>query len=407
MVRYEGNPFSIAMQILRNDVENVAQAVPVSSEFITDAANVAEIIGDLSGYRVRPFTGTVKKMARLRQVQKKYNKKRAKSSRRARTKSKPKKRSKATLVTGSNSVGNKSLKRRTKKRKKMSASMQARVAKLEKMLKSLEPSRSKASRAFYTPFYKAVTTVNTKTVSQFDIITKDAYNQVIFDVTGGNPTVNEKTRINYVKFGSQIKNVTLQNIRVKAKYYICVDSCDDSCLTLLRNRIIDRFGLSTGVGTIQSATPASSGVTSYQPEYFSLQDNRMFTDVIGIGGVSQYWKGIGKAYDIYLQPGDTLNMSGSIPAFTFDEEDYTDATETYLKKMNIQLIVQTFGELGYSGTITGFSDHILVGYNWADIQADYVDGLGRNLIDENASFDNTGVTTISAPKKPEPVLITQ
>lgn len=322
------------------------------------------------------------------------------------TKKRNRSKSYGSIKTKGNSYNNKSLKSSSKRKRTVSKSMSQKVALLESQFKKMVPSLSKHCQIFTEPWRYRTSAYCTKVVMEFPVHTKAKFDAAINSLRGFAVAVDQKTQMYGLRCNMRIKNHDISPMNISVKLFKCVDSTDDSPLELIRERILDRRLSGTGVGIVNAATPFNSGVDSFSPKNMVLSGAATLQDAIDVGGLSNYYIGVGKQYNVSLSAGDEAVFSWKIPDFVYNLEDYVESTETYLKKLNTFIIVESLGSLGQTNNLVGLSSQQLIGTYSDTIKCAFNDGEGSNTISNTGNFDNNGILGLNCGYQPQPVTVT-
>lgn len=328
-------------------------------------------------------------------------------SKRKRTKSKKntyrkKMKASSSIKTDSTSYGNRRVKSMRSRKKKLSTSMATKVARLEKLFKKLGPNVSRGTVMYQEPFSLLTTSADDtkKTLWMLLILNRTKWESVCTEASGASVTNNEKHNIDYAHMKVILRNNEQCEVTIKIRWLKCVDSTDDSPITLIRSRMLDRglpdFPESAGA-------VATIGSSSFVPPSCSNNGSAIVVPVIETQGISQYYKQIGKIVTATISPGDTFRSMVKIPAFVYKREDYVDATENYLKNMNYFCLIETMGALGHKTNSRNFikiSSYNLDCFYEYLLKASIMDDQGANNMSFTSAWDATGGTTVALYEKP-------
>lgn len=368
---------------------------------ISDVLETVSDVQSLTGTQLVPLGFFRQARAAKRLLNKSLKKERKSMARRKTYKKKrsSKRKSFGSIKTNSNSYNNKKLKRKVRKKRKISPSMASKISTLEGQMKKLLPSLSRHTRYFEEPVHVGSNVYCSKRLHLIPVMDKAKYTVAINGLRGANPIDNQKTNIDYVKIGLVLRANRFPTVTLKAKLVLCVDSTNDNPLTLINARLTDR-GLNNG--SLLAAVTANPGVTSYVPESLTWTNNNIVVPAFDMS-VAQYFRKVGKTYSATLNSGDSLSMSWILPKFTYDNEDYSDATETQLKGLTAYVIVDTIGELAHESTTVKNvqkSWQHLDGYFSHMIKCSIVDDVGSNTMSYSSNWDNDLTSLVSKYEKP-------
>lgn len=208
--------------------------------------------------------------------------------------------------------------------------------------------------------------------------------------------IDSKVLLKNIYMEFELVNAVTCNTDIEYMWVVCKDSGNLSYLNDWFNEFAERVQPLTS--TIGAEVAPTTTQSKYPRRLTLFMDERYNEITRGLQYQASHWRKIGKVRKATLGPGDKIKMIYSLKSLTYaDEKADQQSGSTYLKDLNIHLIVKTIGALAHDQT----NVNIVTAFDTAQdcvkrtkFNVVYNDGTGIRQMVRNSELDiQTGVTT--------------
>lgn len=225
--------------------------------------------------------------------------------------------------------------------------------------------------------------------------------QAINDLSGVDfSAIDSNVLFKNLYFEYHMTNAVTCNTEIEYFWVQCKDTTSLSYLDDWRAECVER-GI-TPTSSVSSAVAANFVGPGFQSKYprriTTFLNERFIPITTGLKYASHHWRQISPVYKTRLGPGDDIKITHSMRRFSYkDEQADQSAGISYLKGMNIHLIIKTNGMWAHDQTnvdcVSSFdtAQDCCQRVKWTVV---YSDGEGRNVIDRINDLANQGGVSV-------------